>query len=207
MQSLAILALAGFLTASSLPADPSVATFHDTLLHYTITYPTTLTAADVGKEIMDKATSETNDDAKKKAMGCISTPLIAMRQTDDFAMLMIIRMDLECLGAPATSSVLQPLAQSSLQQGLLKLGLATVGTPTPYKLDGHDAVYLRGTVTDTAGKDKAFGAASCALVEKSAVCWEAIATDKAMVSTLSATAINFDGHASQPLVPADVIAK
>ena len=207
MELLPIIALATLLSAVSLPVDPSVATNHDDALHFTISYPTTLTASNMGGEIMDKAKSETNDDARKKAMGCVSTPLIALRQTDDFAMLMILRMDLTCLGIPPTSSVLQPLAQSSLQQGLLKLGLATVGTPAPYKLDGHDAVYLRGTVTDAAGKDKAYGAASCALVEKSAVCWEAIAVDKSMVSTLSGTPMNFDGHASQPLVPADVIGK
>ncbi len=81
----------------SLPADPSTATYHDDVLHFTITYPTTLTASSVGTEIMDKAKAETNNDAQKKAMNCISTPLVAMRQTDDFAMLMIIRMDLECL--------------------------------------------------------------------------------------------------------------
>ena len=208
MQPLAILALAGLFAASSPPADPSVAAYHDDVLHYTLTYPVALTASSETDDVMDKAKGETNNEAMKKAMGCISTPLMALRQTDDFALLMIVRMDLECLGAPtATSSVLVPMAQSSLQQGLLRLGLATVGTATPYKLDGHDAVYLRGTVTDNAGKDKAFGAAACALVEKTAVCWEAIASDKAMVSTLSATPINFDGHASQPLVPANVIAK
>jgi hypothetical protein len=207
MQLLAHLALAGLLSLSSLPIDPAAATFHDDVLHYTLTYPSTLVPANVASEIMDKAKAETNNADMQKAIGCITTPLVAVRQTDDFAMMMVIRMNLECLGAPATTSVLQPMAQSSLQQGLMRLGLATVGTPTPYKLDGHDAVYIRGTVTDTGGKDKAFGAASCTLVDKTAVCFEAIATDKATVSSLSATSMNFDQHAPQPLVPADVIAK
>ena len=207
MQPLALLTLAGLLSMPSLPADPTVATYHDDVLHFTLTYPSALAASDVTKDVMDKAKAETNNDAQKNAMNCISTPLMAMRQTNDFAMLMILRMDLDCLKAPISASILQPLAQSSLQQGLLRLGLATIGTPVPYKLDGHDAVYLRGTVTDAAGKEMAYGAAACAVVDKTAVCWEAVAVDKAMVSTLSGTTLNFDGHASQPLVPADLIAK
>lgn len=205
MHAIAVFALTGLLSFTLVPVEPEVATYHDDALHFTLTYPATLTPSNAVTQVVEQSKKEMKTDAEKKALGCISTPLMALRETNDFALIMVMRMDLACLNVPPATGILSTLAQTSLRQGLARLGLSTVSAPTSYKLDNHDAVFLRGAVTDEDGKETAHGAAVCSLVEKSAVCWEVVAIDKGNVTSLLASPVGFDGHPPQPLVPADVI--
>lgn len=205
MQPLLAFLLTGLLSLSMMPTEPAVATYHDDALHFTLTYPASLTASSAVAEVVELSKKEMKSDAAKKALSCITAPLMALRETNDFALIMVMRMDLECLNVPPAAGILSTLAQSSLRQGLARLGLSTVTATTGYKLDNHDAVFLRGAVTDEDGKETAHGAAVCSLVEKTIVCWEVVAINKGNVTSLIASPVGFDGHPAQPLVPAEVI--
>ena len=126
MPPLLVFALTGLISLSSMPVDPAVATYHDETLHFTVTYPASLTPSNAVAEVVEQSKKELKSEADKKALGCITTPLMALRETNDFALIMVMHMDLECLNVSPAAGILSTLAQRSLRQGLARLGLSTV---------------------------------------------------------------------------------
>jgi len=154
------------------------------------------------KEETDKATG-----VKKAAAECVSIPLLAMDETENFRMVSVMRMDQTCLGSSTTPSQLGSIATQVLTESLKRLGEPQVGTPLDYKLGEHGASLLVGSAKSEKLGVTFHAAISCALVEKDIACWEFLAVDPAVLAQLTAIPVHFDGHDPLPVVPAEIIAK
>ena len=179
------------------------ATFHDARLKLTYRYPSEFKADDgMAKGIMAGAGSDASD-TTKKVESCMRMPLAALDQNGDSGLLLLLSLDLECLGTTAGKEILPSMANGALTQGLGKLGLPSVGEATPYQLSGHDATLVDGTANSPDGTKKTFGEASCVMIEHSAVCWVAVSNDRSKVQAAMGGTVTFDGEsAGHPLAPA-----
>jgi hypothetical protein len=181
------------------PPPPSNITFHSDVLHLDYTYPksfqTMATAADAAvKEERDKATGAT-----KAAMGCITLPLIAADSASGIRMVLIMRMDGDCLGA--TISDLGAVATSGLTESLKRFGDPQVGKPSDYKVAGRAASTIFGTVKSETYGATFYGATSCLTQGKDIVCWELLSSDCTQLPDLMNYPVRFDGETAEPVIP------
>ena len=154
------------------------------------------------KEERDKATG-----VKKAAAECVSIPLLAMDETENFRMVSIMRMDQTCLGSSTTPGELGGISTQVLTESLKRLGEPQVGTPLEYKLGDRSASLLVGSAKSEKLGVTFHAAISCALVEKDIACWEFLSIDPATIAQLAAIPVHFDGHDPLPVVPAEIVTK
>jgi len=195
------------------PAAPPA--YRDAKLDLTYAYPPDFQAADLSGQIMDAAGqelqkqsgSDSDKEATKKAMGCVSIPFTATHKTgeNDAEVIVMISLDFGCLGIPPTVDVLKPMAESTLTQGLQKIGQATFVPTVNYKLDGHEAVFAQGSVANTNNGKAAYSGVACTLLEHNAICWVMMTSAKARLPVLFSTAVTLSKGSATPIVPAALV--
>ena len=191
--------------ATATPA-PATRTFHSADGHFDYTYPANLAVDD---KIMTDALKGEKDkaegDVKKAAIGCITTPLTAMDESNGFQMVVVIRLDGTCLGADLTGDTLPALITPMMTESLTRIGTPTVGKSANYTVSGNSAIALSGTAAVKDSDTIVYGAVTCLSTGKDALCWEFLSDKCATVSSLAAYPIKFEGKEPEALIPATLL--
>jgi hypothetical protein len=188
------------------PTAPVTKTYHNTDLHLSFEYPASFQTADFSQEIADEEKKQLTDPGQMRAVQCVTNPFVAAKDNTT-SVILIIRLDLNCLKLPSSAQILPTIARSSISQGLSKLGRAALGTPTPYKLDSYDALFIPASAENESGKSIYFGGITCVLVAQNIACWSAMSSEKATVSALLSNSVTFDGQPAHPVVPPELLPK
>ena len=188
--SVLALVLASTVCGSAGAADDAAAlsVYRDAELGFTYNYPAGFQsnaelAASVTKGLNQAATA----DSKESIAKCITVPLTAIRQDEaknELALLFLMRFNHACLGTPGDADKLGAAATLLPQNVLAQFGTPTLEAPVRYKLDAHDAAYVRGSVpAKTLGEGATLSSGTvCSLIKANTVCWLILDSDAKQMS-------------------------
>lgn len=198
--SIALL-LATALPQTTPPAATTSTTYHSDVLHFDYTYSSSFTTVTSAADEALKTEKDKSTGVAKAAIDCITLPVTATDSSNGFRMILIMRMDGACLGTTTPASKLGAVTNSALTQSLTRFGDPQMGKPADYKLSGHPASTLSGSVKSEKYGLTFYGTASCLLQGNDVVCWEFLASDCSQLPELMANPIQFEGQPKAALIP------
>ena len=181
---------------------PSTTTFHSDTLHLDYTYNSAMIAMPVDEMAAAVQTEkDKTSGALKATISCITVPLTAVDQEGGIRMVVMIRTDATCLGQSITSGQLPSIATSALTQSLARFGTPQVGTADAYKVGGHDAAALAGSVKSEKYGITFYGVATCTIQGTDGVCWEMISNECSRLPAMMKSPVKFEGQPPDALIP------
>jgi hypothetical protein len=186
--------------------------YHDASTGVTYRYPAEFKPQAQLAAALERSKAGTSGDPDKDAEAkCMSFPLALGKgdgspDTTDFGVIVMLRVDHTCMGEAVSVQTLGEAAQQ-MARIIKAFGTPLTEDAVHYKLDGHEAAYVKGSAeAKILGDGKMIHSASvCALAGKSTLCWLILATNHKEMPGLVATPVMFEGHVEVPLVPKDMV--
>lgn len=175
--------------------------------HIVYTVPAGLAQqAGIGDAIVKQETDKQGASAVvKAAASCVSLPVLAMDTSENFRMATIMRLDAKCLGTDISKSPLDSLATAALTESLQRMGGGgKLSPPQTYKLGGHDAVAVRGSLRSDKLGVTFQAVVTCTTAQQDALCWEFMSLAPEVMEALITQPVQIDGGAPIPVVPKDI---
>lgn len=202
--------------AQTAPAghDSTLQSYHDAVAGFSYSYPAEFQSQPQFTAALSKGMTSLVADPENGAMAkCLAVPLGATKGTatgdgSQFAALILVRVDHVCLGEPGSAELLGTATQQMMKM-LSMLGNPLTEDAVHYKLDGHEAAFVQGSVpAKMLGEGRMLHAGSvCALLGKTTACWVILSTDHKEMPRLAASPVTFDGRVPVPLVPKELAGK
>jgi len=140
-----------------------------------------------------------------KGMACIRVPDTA-RHGDPASVIVVVVLPFDCYGQTMTDSDLAGFG-SGAEDGLKQTFDLTGPVQGAYSLGNHAFWIERARGNPKGNNDLQYTVEiACGLLKRGAVCWMAMAADEASLQAFERIAVELDGDAATPLVPATAFA-
>lgn len=205
----AILALGSFPLLAQTPATVSAGVAHSSDIGFSYSIPADWEVVDTKPQlpaVQAEVAKTAKSEDEKKGIGCVQVALTA-RHGNPTSVVVVVALPFDCYGTTMTEKDL-PGFGSGAAEGIKNTfnisnavhGAYTVGTHAMWveRADGvlKDSPEVKYTVETV-----------CSILKKGAVCWMAMAADKAGLQIFENGAVTLDGEVPAALVPATAFEK
>ncbi|MGB7546801.1 MAG: hypothetical protein WBM14_03555 [Terracidiphilus sp.] len=156
--------------------------------------------------VKQQQTQSATSEAEKKGIECVQLALTARHGTPA-SVVVIVELPFACFGQQMTDKDLPGFAEGA-SEGIKKTFVVSEPVYGAYMLGTHSLWIERAQGVVIGHPEAQYTVEiACSLIKKGAVCWMAMASDKAALETFEHGSVTLDGEAPAVLVPATAFDK